>query len=72
MNITGNLFDHLALQNPSGCGYGEHHHININTPEDKPIGLGALDTENIITLTSTGQRINPLDLGLWIRRTSSH
>jgi hypothetical protein len=42
LNLTGNLFDHHALQNHSGCGYGEHQHININTPEDIPIGLGAL------------------------------
>jgi hypothetical protein len=40
MNITGNLFDHHALQNH--YGYGEHQHINILKPEDKPIGLGAL------------------------------
>jgi hypothetical protein len=40
--ITGNLFYHHALQNHSGYEYGEHQHININTPEDKPIGLGAL------------------------------
>jgi hypothetical protein len=42
MNITGNLFDHHALQNHSVYGYREHQHININTPEDKPIGLEAL------------------------------
>jgi hypothetical protein len=72
MNITGNLFDHHALQNHTGYGCREHQHININKPEDKPIGLGALDMENINTLTSTSQRINPLDLGLWIRRTSTH
>jgi hypothetical protein len=42
MNIAGNVFDHHALQYHSGYGYGEHQHININTPEDKPIRLGAL------------------------------
>ncbi|KAK6312687.1 hypothetical protein J4Q44_G00160340 [Coregonus suidteri] len=42
MNITGNLFDHHALQNHSDYGYGEHQHININMPEDISIGLGAL------------------------------
>ena len=42
MNITGNLFNHHALQNHSGYAYGEHQHININKPEDIPIGLGAL------------------------------
>ena len=42
MNIPGNLFDHPALQNHSGYGYGEHQHINIITPEDIPIGLRAL------------------------------
>ena len=42
LNITGNLFNHHALQNHSGYGYGDHQDININTPEDKPIGLWAL------------------------------
>jgi hypothetical protein len=42
IHFTGNLFDHHALQNHSGCGYGEHPHININIPEDLPIGLVAL------------------------------
>ena len=42
MNITGNLFNPQALQNHSGCGYGEHHHVNINRTEDIPTELGAL------------------------------
>jgi hypothetical protein len=42
MNTTGNLFEHHALLNHSGYRYGEHQHININRPEDIPIGLEAL------------------------------
>jgi hypothetical protein len=42
MNITGNLFEHHELQTHSAYGYREHQHTNINRPEDKPIGLGAL------------------------------